>query len=47
MTMYDILLDPRRIGKLVLKNKLIMDPLGTRYGDFRGPVTEKYLSFLK
>ncbi len=44
---FDKLFEPGRIGKLTLKNRLMMEPIGTRYADSRGHVTEKYLSFLE
>jgi 2,4-dienoyl-CoA reductase-like NADH-dependent reductase (Old Yellow Enzyme family)/thioredoxin reductase len=44
---FEKLFEPGRIGKLTLKNRLMMEPIGTRYADSRGHVTEKYLSFLE
>ena len=44
---FDKLFEPGRIGKLTLKNRLMMEPIGTRYADSRGHVTERYLSFLE
>ena len=39
MSSYDKLFEPGRIGNLTLKNRLIMEPIGTRYADSRGHVT--------
>lgn len=47
MSGYEKLFEPGRIGNLTLKNRLIMEPIGTRYADSRGHVTERYLAFLE
>ena len=47
MGTFEKLFEPGRIGKLTLKNRMIMEPMGTRYADSRGHVTEKYLSFIE
>lgn len=47
MTRFDKLFEPGRIGNLTLKNRLIMEPMGTRYADSQGHVTERYLCFLE
>lgn len=47
MGRFDKLFEQGHIGKLTLKNRLIMEPIGTRYADSRGHVTERYLSFLE
>jgi 2,4-dienoyl-CoA reductase-like NADH-dependent reductase (Old Yellow Enzyme family)/thioredoxin reductase len=47
MESFDRLFEPGRIGKLTLKNRLIMEPIGTRYADSRGHVTDRYLAYLE
>ena len=47
MSSFEKLFEPGRIGNLTLKNRFIMEPMGTRYADSRGHVTERYLSFLE
>ena len=37
------LLDPLKVGSLELKNRIVMPPMGTRYADTKGEVTEKLL----
>ena len=47
MGKYERLFEPGKIGSLTLKNRLIMEPIGTRYADSRGHMTDRYLSFLE
>lgn len=47
MTMFERLFEPGRIGNLTLKNRLIMEPVGTRYADSLGHVTDRYLAFIE
>ena len=44
---FDRLFEPGRIGHLTLKNRFIMEPMGTRYADSRGHVTERYLAYIE
>ena len=37
------LLDPLKVGSLEFKNRIVMPPMGTRYADTKGEVTEKLL----
>jgi len=41
------LFEPGRIGNLTLKNRLVLEPIGTRYADSRGHVTERYLAYIE
>ena len=45
--MFDKLFEPGRIGNLTLKNRLIMEPMGTRYADSLGHVTDRYVAFIE
>lgn len=47
MSKYESLFEPGKIGSLTLKNRLIMEPIGTRYADSQGHMTDRYLSFLE
>jgi 2,4-dienoyl-CoA reductase-like NADH-dependent reductase (Old Yellow Enzyme family)/thioredoxin reductase len=47
MTVFEKLFEPGRIGSVHLKNRFIMEPIGTRYADSNGHITERYISFLE
>lgn len=47
MSRFDKLFEPGRIGKVSLKNRLIMEPIGTRYADSQGHITDRYICFLE
>lgn len=47
MAGFEKLFEPGRIGNLTLKNRLVMEPIGTRYADSRGHVTERYLAYIE
>lgn len=41
----DRLFQPLRVGNMMLKNRLIMAPMGTRFADKEGNVTERMLAY--
>lgn len=43
---FDLLFSPGRIGKLLVKNRLLMAPMVRNYADERGCMTERYLAHL-
>jgi len=47
MSKFDKLFEPGRIGSVHLKNRFIMEPIGTRYADSQGHITDRYISFLE
>jgi 2,4-dienoyl-CoA reductase-like NADH-dependent reductase (Old Yellow Enzyme family)/thioredoxin reductase len=47
MREFEKLFEPGRIGSVRLKNRLIMEPIGTRYADSNGHVTDRYKYFLE
>jgi len=47
MSGFEKLFEPGRIGSVNLKNRLIMEPIGTRYADSYGHITERYKYFLE
>jgi 2,4-dienoyl-CoA reductase-like NADH-dependent reductase (Old Yellow Enzyme family)/thioredoxin reductase len=47
MTAFEKLFEPGRIGRVHLKNRFIMEPIGTRYADSQGHITDRYISFLE
>jgi 2,4-dienoyl-CoA reductase-like NADH-dependent reductase (Old Yellow Enzyme family) len=47
MSVFEKLFEPGHIGSVHLKNRFIMEPIGTRYADSYGHMTERYLSFLE
>jgi 2,4-dienoyl-CoA reductase-like NADH-dependent reductase (Old Yellow Enzyme family)/thioredoxin reductase len=47
MSGFEKLFEPGRIGSVQLKNRFIMEPIGTRYADSYGHMTERYISFLE
>ena len=44
---FEKLFEPGRIGSVRLKNRFIMEPIGTRYADSYGHVTDRYKYFLE
>jgi 2,4-dienoyl-CoA reductase-like NADH-dependent reductase (Old Yellow Enzyme family) len=46
MSGFEKLFEPGRIGSVHLKNRLIMEPIGTRYADSYGHMTDRYKYFL-
>lgn len=46
MERFEKLFEPGRIGSVNLKNRLIMEPIGTRYADSQGHITDRYKYFL-
>jgi 2,4-dienoyl-CoA reductase-like NADH-dependent reductase (Old Yellow Enzyme family)/thioredoxin reductase len=47
MGAFEKLFEPGRIGNVHLKNRFIMEPIGTRYADSYGHMTERYKCFLE
>lgn len=47
MERFEKLFEPGRIGSVHLKNRLIMEPIGTRYADSQGHITDRYKYFLE
>jgi 2,4-dienoyl-CoA reductase-like NADH-dependent reductase (Old Yellow Enzyme family)/thioredoxin reductase len=47
MSEFEKLFEPGRIGSVRLKNRLIMEPIGTRYADSYGHITDRYKYFLE
>jgi len=47
MSGFEKLFEPGRIGSVHLKNRFIMEPIGTRYADSCGHMTDRYKFFLE
>jgi 2,4-dienoyl-CoA reductase-like NADH-dependent reductase (Old Yellow Enzyme family)/thioredoxin reductase len=47
MSRFEKLFEPGCIGNVTLKNRLIMEPIGTRYADSQGHITDRYIFFLE
>jgi 2,4-dienoyl-CoA reductase-like NADH-dependent reductase (Old Yellow Enzyme family)/thioredoxin reductase len=47
MATYPLLFSPGRIGRLTLKNRLLMAPMVRNYADERGQMTSRYLAHLE
>lgn len=45
MTDYDVLFQPIRLGQLELKNRIVMAPMGTNFGDGSGHVCEETVQY--
>jgi 2,4-dienoyl-CoA reductase-like NADH-dependent reductase (Old Yellow Enzyme family)/thioredoxin reductase len=47
MVHFPKLFEPGRIGKLNLKNRIIMPPIGTHYTDEKGEITDRMLAYYR
>lgn len=43
---YEKLFEPIKIGKMVLKNRLLMPPMDSKYGSETGGITQRHIDFL-
>src|SRR4030065_2600025 len=47
MSFYQKLFTPSQIGKLVLKNRIVMPPMATNFADPEGNVNERHIAYYR
>lgn len=43
--MYDVLFKPIRIGKVEIKNRIVLSPMAVHFAGLRGEMTEQMLRY--